>query len=271
MAYKVLALDIDGTLTNGKKEITPATKEAVWNAVKKGVKIVIASGRPIQGILGFARELKLDEHDGYILSFNGGRIISCKTGDIVHDIKLPLEYLPEIYDLAKRYNVNLMSYEGDDLICEAPEDPFLAIEARINGLGIKKVDNLKEHIDFPINKCLMLGPGDYLGEVEKKVYEALNDRMDVYRSEPYFLEILPKGVDKAKALSKLLEILGADKSELMACGDGYNDLTMIKYAGMGVAMANARDEIKAQADYITLSNEEDGVAYAVNKFILEEA
>lgn len=270
MAYKVLALDIDGTLTNGKKEITPATKEAVWKAAKKGVRIVIASGRPIQGILAFASELKLEELDGYILSFNGGRLISCKTGDIVHDIKLPLEYLPEIYELAKQYKVNLMSYEGDDLICEVADDPFLAIEARINGLGIKRVDNLKEHIDFPINKCLMLGPGDYLGEVEKKVYEALHGRMDVYRSEPYFLEVLPKGVDKAKALSKLLELLGCERSELMACGDGYNDLTMIKYAGLGVAMENARDEVKEQADFVTLSNEEDGVAYAINKFILEE-
>ena len=268
MSYKVLALDIDGTLTNVKKEITEVTKKAVTDAAKAGVKIVIASGRPIQGIIPFAEELNLKELDGYILSFNGGRLISCKTNEIIYDMKLPLEYLPEIYALSKKYKVNLMSYENDDLICEDIEDEFLAIEARINGLGIKKVDKLDEYIDFSINKCLMLGPGDYLGEVEKKVHEELHDRMDVYRSEPYFLEILPKGVDKAKALAKLLDILNCDRSELMACGDGYNDLTMIEYAGMGVAMANARDEVKAVADYVTLSNEEDGVAYAINRFIL---
>ena len=268
MAYKVLALDIDGTLTNSEKRITDRTREAVLTAAKKGVKIVIASGRPIQGIRAFAEELKLKENDGYILSFNGGRLISCRTGEIIHDMKLPLEYLPEIYALSKEYGVNLMSYEGDDLITEEPDDEFLAIEARINGLGIKRVDNLVEHINFPINKCLMLGEGTYLGEVEKKVYAALSDRMDVYRSEPYFLEILPKGVDKAKALEKLLTALGCEREELMACGDGFNDLTMIEYAGLGVAMANARDEVKAHADYITCSNDEDGVAAAVERFIL---
>lgn len=270
MAYKVLALDIDGTLTNSEKKITERTRTAIRNAAQHGVKIVIASGRPVQGIWGFAEQLDLKELDGYILSFNGGRLISCRTGEIIHDVKLPLQYLPEIYELSKQYGVNLMSYEGDNLITEEPEDEFLAIEARINGLGIKKVDNLSEYIDFPINKCLMLGEGDYLAKVEKKVHAALSDRLDVYRSEPFFLEILPKGVDKAKALEGLLDKLGCDRTELMACGDGYNDLTMIRYAGMGVAMANARDEVKAEADYVTLSNDEDGVAAAIEKFILKE-
>ena len=160
MAYRVLALDIDGTLTNSKKQITEKTKKAVSAAAAKGVKIVIASGRPVQGIRAFAQELEREKKDGYILSFNGGRLISCRTGEIIHDMKLPLEYLPEIYELSKKYKVNLMSYEGDDLITEEPDDEFLAIEARINGLGIKKVDNLVEYIIFPITKCLMLGNGD---------------------------------------------------------------------------------------------------------------
>ena len=270
MAYKVLALDIDGTLTNSEKRITERTRIAIEEAAKLGVKIVIASGRPVQGIKAFADELKLKELDGYILSFNGGRLISCRTGEIIHDVKLPLQYLPEIYALSKQYGVNLMSYEGDDIITEEPFDRYLAIEARINGLGVRKVDRLSEYIDFPINKCLMLGDGDYLADVEKKVYAALADHLDVYRSEPFFLEILPKGVDKAKALEGLLDKLGCDRTELMACGDGYNDLTMIRYAGMGVAMANARDEVKAEADYVTLSNDEDGVAYVVEKFILNK-
>ena len=268
MAYRVLALDIDGTLTNSKKQITEKTKKAVSAAAAKGVKIVIASGRPVQGIRAFAKELELEKKDGYILSFNGGRLISCRTGEIIHDMKLPLEYLPEIYELSKKYKVNLMSYEGDDLITEEPDDEFLAIEARINGLGIKKVDNLVEYINFPINKCLMLGNGDYLAEVEKKVHAALCDRMDVYRSEPYFLEILPKGVDKAKSLESFLNIIGCRREELMACGDGFNDLTMIKYAGLGVAIANTREEVKKRAHYITASNNEDGVALAIERFIL---
>ena len=269
MAYKVLALDIDGTLTNSEKKITEKTRTAISRAAGQGVKIVIASGRPVQGIREFARQLNLKELDGYILSFNGGRLISCRTGEIIHDMKLPLQYLPEIYALSRQYGVNLMSYEGDNIITEKPEDEFLAIEAKINGLGIKKVDNFLDYINFPINKCLMLGEGDYLADVEKKVHAALSDRLDVYRSEPFFLEILPKGVDKAKALEGLLDRLGCDRTELMACGDGYNDLTMIRYAGMGVAMANAMTQVKEEADYVTTSNDEDGVTAAVEKFILE--
>ena len=268
MAYKVLALDIDGTLTDSKKQITKKTREAIEAAAAKGVKLVLASGRPVQGITAFAKELCLKEKDGYILSFNGGRLISARTGELVHDIKLPLEYLPEIYALSRKYKVNLMSYEGDELITEEPDDPFLAIEARINGLGIRRVEDIVGYIDFPVNKCLMLGEGEYMAKVERKVHEALCDRLDVYRSEPYFLEILPKGVDKAKALEKLLGLLGCTRDELMACGDGFNDITMIKYAGMGVAMANAGEQVKACADHITLSNDEDGVAAAIERFIL---
>lgn len=92
--------------------------------------------------------------------------------------------------------------------------------------------------------------------------------MGVFRSEPYFLELVPKGIDKARSLSVLLEKLGMTKDEMIAVGDGFNDLSMIQYAGLGVAMANAQKVVKENADFITLSNEEDGVAHVVEKFIL---
>ena len=92
--------------------------------------------------------------------------------------------------------------------------------------------------------------------------------MGVFRSEPYFLELVPKGIDKARSLSVLLEKLGMTKDEMIAVGDGFNDLSMLQYAGLGVAMANAQEVVKENADFITLSNEEDGVAYAAEKFIL---
>ena len=104
--------------------------------------------------------------------------------------------------------------------------------------------------------------------LEKEMYEHLKDRMGVFRSEPYFLELVPKGIDKASSLSVLLEKLGMTKDEMIAVGDGFNDLSMIQYAGLGVAMANAQEVVKENADFITLSNEEDGVAHVVEKFIL---
>lgn len=100
------------------------------------------------------------------------------------------------------------------------------------------------------------------------MYEVLKDRMGVFRSEPYFLELVPKGIDKAQSLSVLLSEIGMTREEMIAVGDGFNDLSMIKYAGLGVAMANAQPVVRENADFITLSNEEDGVAHVVRKFML---
>lgn len=98
--------------------------------------------------------------------------------------------------------------------------------------------------------------------------EALGKELNVFRSDPFFLEILPAGIDKAYGLQKLIDVLGIKREEVIACGDGYNDITMVKFAGLGVAMGNAVEQTKAAADYITLSNDDDGVAAVVEKFIL---
>ena len=132
----------------------------------------------------------------------------------------------------------------------------------------KKVDHFLEVIKFPIAKCLIVGEPTRLAVLEKEMYEHLKDRMGVFRSEPYFLELVPKGIDKAQSLAVLLKEIGMTKEEMIAVGDGFNDLSMIQYAGLGVAMANAQEIVRQNADYITLSNEEDGVAAVVEKFIL---
>ena len=118
-------------------------------------------------------------------------------------------------------------------------------------------------------KFLFVDDGDYLASVEPKVKAALGKNFSVYRSEPYFLEILPQGVDKAQSLERLLEVTGIKREEMIACGDGYNDLSMIKFAGLGVAMENGVLPVRKAADYITASNNEDGVGLVVEKFMLD--
>ena len=130
------------------------------------------------------------------------------------------------------------------------------------------MENFLDAIDFPVPKCLIVGEASRLAELEKTMHEALKDKMGVYRSEPYFLELVPKGIDKAQSLSVLLQKIGYAREEMIAVGDGFNDKSMIEYAGLGVAMANAQEVVKQSADYITLSNEEDGVAHVVKKFML---
>ena len=135
-------------------------------------------------------------------------------------------------------------------------------------MKIKKVDNFLKAINHPIAKCLIVGDPTRLAVLEKEMYDHLKDRMGVFRSEPYFLELVPKGIDKARSLSVLLKEINMKKEEMIAVGDGFNDLSMIQYAGLGVAMANAQPVVRENADYITLSNDEDGVATVVEKFIL---
>lgn len=266
MKYKVLVLDIDGTLTNSKKEITPDTKQALIKLMESGIKVVLASGRPVAGIQPIAEQLELKKYGGYILAFNGARIIESNTDTVIHDQTLPINIIPKLYDLSKEYNVNILSYDKDAIISEIPDDKYLEIEARINKMPIRKVDSFKQYIDYPVNKCLITGDGEYLAEVEKNIKDRLEGEITVYRSEAFFLECVPLNIDKATSLDDLLRYLGYTKEEMIACGDGYNDISMIEYAGLGVAMANAKDEVKKVADFITLSNDDEGITHVINKF-----
>lgn len=271
MKYKILALDLDGTLTNSKKEITPYTKEVLFQFQKMGGKIILASGRPTYGIVPLAEELQLKKYGGYMLSFNGARITDCETEEILYDKTLDVHTIKHIYDLSQKYNVNILSYDRDEIITEDGLDAYVGIEATITKMKVRQVPSFAEHFQMPVNKCLMTGDGDYLAEVEQKMKNAVGDYLSVYRSEPFYLEVMPQNIDKAASLDALLKQLHLRPEELIACGDGFNDLTMIRYAGLGVAMGNGQELVKRSADYIAPSNDEDGVAYVLNKFIFQAA
>lgn len=270
MAYEILVLDIDGTLTNSKKEISPKTLDAVIRAQEEGIKVVIASGRPTPGITKIAKTVKLDEYGGYILSFNGGKIINFKTGEVIYNETLPVEMIPSIYEEAVENKVGIITYEGDDAIAGNGIDEYNELEARINGIGLREVEDFPNYVNFPINKCLLTGEPEHMAEVEKKMKERFGNFLNIYRSEAFFVEVMPQNIDKAYSLGKLLKHLELERSQMIACGDGFNDLSMIKYAGLGVAMSNAQETVKEAADYITLSNDEDGIAHVIDKFMLNQ-
>ncbi len=276
--YKILAFDIDGTLVDEEKNIRPRTKEAVLKAATAGCNIVIASGRPVNGVLRFAEELDLKNNNGFILALNGGVILSLKDNCIIKYATLPSEFYREIYELSKKYSVPLMTYDKEDVygsfsfaktvISEDIYDKYIQIEARINKLSCRQVPDLCKELDYPVTKFIMTGDGDYLAKVEPKIAEALSGKADVYRSAPFFLEIVPIGIDKAESLNYLAGSLGYTMDNVMAFGDGYNDVSMLEHVGMGIAMANGCDEARAAADYVTSSNEEDGCAEAIYKFVI---
>jgi len=270
MKYKMIVLDLDGTLTNNKKEITPRTKEALMKAQAKGVKIVLASGRPTYGIMPLAEELELKKNGGFILAFNGGKIIDCSDCRTIFEQKLDETLVPLLYHVAKEAGMQILTYQGEGIAATDKNDKYVQEEARINKMPVEEYDDFLQQVVYPVNKCLIVGDPAPLHQLEIKLKKELEGRMDVYRSADYFLECVPLGIDKARSLDRLITTLGITKEEVIACGDGYNDLSMINFSGLGVAMSNAADDIKAQADYVTLSNEEDGIAHVVDKFILSE-
>lgn len=267
MSYEILVLDIDGTLTNSEKLITDKTKEALFALQERGHKVVLASGRPTPGIMPIAEQIRLKEYGGYILAYNGAKVMNFQTGEIIYQKTLPQESIQEIYDAAKEFQTGLLCYDKEGIITPEEPDEYIWKESKINHLPVKKVDNFVEYIDYPVNKCLLTADGLYLAEVEVELKKRFRGRLNVYRSEPYFLEIMPENIDKAFSLGKLLDSLNMTKDQMICCGDGYNDLSMIQYAGMGVAMANANDQVKEAADFITFSNDEDGVAHVIQKFM----
>lgn len=267
MNYNMIVLDLDGTLTNRDKIITEKTKQALMEAQRRGKIIVLASGRPTYGVMPLARELELEHFGGYILSFNGGCIQNCRTGEVVFRRELPAESNSRILQMAKEERVDILTYEGASIITDNPDCPYVEKESAINHLAVRKIDDMQAHVTFPVPKFLMLDDGDYLAMVEPRVKAALGKNFNVYRSEPFFLEIMPKGIDKAQSLERLLETLGMKREEMIACGDGYNDLSMIRYAGLGVAMENAVLPVRNAADYVTFSNNDDGIAHVVEKFM----
>lgn len=264
--FRAIALDLDGTLTNHDKVVTPRTHQALLKAQELGTVIILASGRPTYGIVPVAECLELEKRGGYILSYNGGNIVNAKTGEKLFSQFLPDAVIPILYKYAKEKSHALLGYAGNEIITEMPDDPYVKEESRINKMNIRKVDNLLDALEPHPTKLLMTGDPTDMIKAEEKLVEILGEKMDIFRSAPFFLELVPKGIDKAQSLLRLLAKINLTPADLIAFGDGYNDLSMLKLAGVGVAMANAAPEVRADADYVTLSNEEDGVAEALLHF-----
>ncbi len=266
---KVLALDLDGTLTNDEKQVTPRTRAALQDAATHGVTIVLASGRPTAGILPLAKELSLDKNGGCVLAYNGGKIVECKTGETLYQKQLPAEYIPRLCAFAAAHDVAIVTYNTEGIVTERPTDEWALKESFTTKLPMIGVENLAEYVDYPICKMMLTVNPARRDAVCAAAKEQFAGQIDLYPSSPFFIEAVPLGVAKDASLAALLDRMGLTRDNLMACGDGLNDRSMIEYAGVGVAMQNAEQPVKAAADYVTTAdNNHDGVAEAVEKFIL---
>lgn len=270
LPYSIIALDLDGTLTNSEKNITPRTFDALMKAQREGVRLVLASGRPTFGIAALANQLQLADYGGYVLSYNGGRIIDWCEKTVIFSQVVDQKLVPILYDFAEKAQLPIVTYLPEAILASKNEGEYLAEEARINGMPIVVAQNFVEEamqIAGGSTKFLIPGEPELLIQLESEMKAALSEQMEVFRSAPFFLELPPKGIDKAQSLQRLLTHLGLERESLMAFGDGFNDLSMIQFAGQGVAMANAVEEVKSIADFVTTSNEEDGIAHALEQLL----
>ena len=271
MKYKLLVLDVDGTLLNDAKEITKRTLSALLKIQQMGVRVVLASGRPSYGLMKVAKTLELGNYGGFILSYNGCQIINAQNGEILFERRINPEMLPYLEKKARKNGFALFTYHDNLILTNNSDDEHVLDEAELNDLVVIEEEEFSTAIDFAPCKCMLVSDDEVaLVALEEHWKKRLSGVLDVFRSEPFFLEVVPCSVDKANTLGALLEHLGVKREELMAIGDGTCDVAMLQLAGMGVAMGQAPDSVKACADYITASNEEDGVAAAVEKMILAE-
>lgn len=274
---KVIIMDVDGTLTNSKKVITQKTKNALMKAQKNGAILILASGRPTSGLMDFAKELKMDENHGLLVSFNGAKVVDYETNKVLFNETMSIKQGQAVLEHMKKFNVKPMIDKDDYMYVNDVfnneihyNDTILNIiqyESRGGKFKLCEKDDLAAFANYPLNKILTAGDPEYLQAHYKEMMEPFKYTLNCMFTAPFYFEFTAEGIDKAKALDTVLIPMGYRKEEMIAFGDGHNDASMVKYAGIGVAMANAVDDLKAIADEVTLSNEEDGIAYTLSKYI----
>ncbi len=280
MSRKVIIMDVDGTLTNSKKVVTPQTKEALLKAEEAGAILILASGRPTSGLIDLAKELEMDKHHGLLVAYNGSTVVDCETMEVLFNQALSVEEGKAVLEHMKKFDrVRPMIDKGEYMYVNNVYDnwitwkgkPFDVIQYESRGGKFKlcEVDDLAAFVDFPLNKILTTSDPEYLQEHYQEMMEPFKDSLSCMFTGDFYFEFTAQGIDKAKALDTVLIPMGYKREDMIAFGDGHNDASMVAYAGIGIAMENAVQDLKDIADEMTLSNDEDGIAVALYKHMPE--
>lgn len=279
MSIKAILLDIDGTLTNHKKEITPLTKKALMDAQDLGIRLVIASGRPAKGIYQYGDQLDMENHHGLFVCYNGAKVIDCETKETYVDVTFPTDTAKKVLHHMKKFDVIPVVTSDTHMLVEdvyhcmikdgTREFNVIQYESRMNNYKLMEVDNLEEYVNTPQNKILTAGDSSYLLEHYQEMREPFEDELNMMFTSNFYYEFTAKGVDKGSALTIAMDKLGIMKEECISFGDAENDISMLKYAGISVAMGNAQEAVKKIATLVTDDNEHDGIAKALYQYIPE--
>lgn len=268
---KLVAIDVDGTLLNRNNQLTVETKEIISQVRALGIKVVLCTGRPFQGIQFFLDELGLDELGEYAISFNGAVTQALGTHAVIRHQSLTFSEFLEIETLSRQLKMPF-HIQSDNGIYTANREisQYTAYDSYLNGSGInyRMVAELR---GIPINKVLFVGSQSDLTKMIPQIPQAFFEKYHLVRSLDYFFEFLPRNANKGNALKALADDLGITPEEMMAIGDNDNDVSMLDFVGLSVAMENGSEKAKQSADFITKSNEANGVDYALSKLVLQNS
>ena len=266
---KLIAIDMDGTLLNSKKELLEETKQYFKNFHNKNTEtlLVLCTGRPETGIRPYLKDLGYLEENHYIISQNGASIYESQTGKRVMDAFVDSTAIQKWIELGKKHGISVMG-AGVDYYYSFDEDPteWMEFDVKLVSGKLKRIPT-KESLNIDFYKILLMGDEEQLNEFETFIPQEWRDEFYVVRSQKYLVEVLTKGVNKAFGLEKLAQKLNIQPSEIVAIGDAANDIEMLEYAGLAIAMGNGSEEVKAIADIVTDTNENNGVIKVIDKLI----
>lgn len=266
---KLVAIDMDGTLLNSKKELLEETKQYFKDFHKKETDtlLVLCTGRPESGIRPYLKDLGYLEENHYIISQNGANIYESRTGKRVMDAFLDSAAIQKWIELGKKHGISVMGAGVDYYYCFDQEPTeWMEFDVKLVSGKLKRIPT-KESLNTDFYKILLMGDEEQLNEFETFIPEEWRDEFYVVRSQKYLVEVLTKGVNKAFGLEKLVQKLNIEPSEIAAIGDAANDIEMLEYAGLAIAMGNASEEVKSISDILTDTNENNGVIKAIDNLI----
>ncbi|MEI5988917.1 hypothetical protein A5881_000404 [Enterococcus termitis] len=279
MDVKAIVLDIDGTLLNDEKKMTDQTKETLITAQQNGIKVILASGRPTPGMLKYVEDLKMDQYNGMIVSYNGAHVLDVSSQKELFSQPLSIESSKSILEHLKQFDVKpMIAKDGymyvnnvfDGMLDLGSSDGLFNIieyESRGGNFQLCEKADLAAFVDFPLHKILVAAQPEYLQEHWQNILAPFENSVSGMFSAPMYFEFTDQGIDKANALEQTLKPLGIHPEHIISFGDGHNDLSLINYAGMGIAMGNAVTELKNAANKITASNNEEGIAKALAELL----
>jgi Cof subfamily protein (haloacid dehalogenase superfamily) len=262
--YRMIAIDLDDTLLTDERIITPGTVEAIKRAMETGVLVTVATGRMFPSALPFASQLGLNVP---LITYQGAVIKDMKGENVMYERYVSPALSRRLLDIANKKNLHLQVYQ-DDILYSAADNEKLRQYAEFAGVPYTVEPDLYKLTERDFIKLLIFDEPDMLDDLAEELRAEFGDTAYITKSKPFFLEIMHPEASKGRAILHLAQTFGIDRSEIIGIGDSYNDLDLLEVAGLGVAMGNAPDEIKQKADYVTLSNNEEGVRHVIEKFVL---